>query len=181
VPHPVTTAVKPAYFVLQIVNLPVPWFVLLQVKCRNCKTNIAFLKFILGELISKPPTQRVESEIFQWSWRLLVVSSQQVAYSFISWGRWVQFWQVHSVRLRYILISFRPHLGLKWCFPFTFFDYILCIFLRFLCDATCLSHLVLLALVTQIIGLFGELYDVRNSFYSFLQSSVTYARSKCCL
>jgi hypothetical protein len=31
---------------------------------------------------------------------------------------------VHSVRLRYILVSFHPHLGLKWCFPFTFSDYI---------------------------------------------------------
>lgn len=63
-PDPVITAVKRAYFVLQIVTLPIPWFVLLQVKCRNCKINIAFLKFIFGELISKPPTQREESEIF---------------------------------------------------------------------------------------------------------------------
>lgn len=123
VPDPVTTAVKPAYFVLQIVNLPIRWFVLLEVKCRNCKINIAFLKFILGELTSKPPTQSEENEIFLWSGRLLV-SSQQVAYWFVSWGRWIQFWQVHSVRLRYILISFYPHLGLKWCFPFTFSDYI---------------------------------------------------------
>jgi hypothetical protein len=62
-PDPVTAAIKPAYFVLQTVNLPIPWFVLLQVKCRHCKISLAFLKFILGELISKPPTQREESEI----------------------------------------------------------------------------------------------------------------------
>jgi hypothetical protein len=51
VPDAVTTAVKPAYFVLQIVNLPITWFVLLQVKCINCNINIVFLKYILGELI----------------------------------------------------------------------------------------------------------------------------------
>jgi len=78
------------------------------------------------------------------------------------------------------LISFHPHLGLKWCFPFTFFDYIF-MHISELCDATYLSHLVLLGLIAQIIGLFGELYELRNSCCSFLQSSVTYPRSKCCL
>lgn len=123
VPDPVTPAGQPACFVLPIVNLSKPWFVLLQVRCGNCTIKHAFLKFILGELICKPPTQREDNEIFLRSGRLLV-SSQQVAYWFVSWGRRIQFWQVHSFRLRYILVFCHPHLGLKWCFTFTFFDYI---------------------------------------------------------
>jgi len=83
VPDPVTTAVKPAYFVVQIVNLPIPWFVLLQVECRNCRINIAFLKFILGTLFLNLQ-QKGKKTKYIYDPEGLLVSSQQVAYWFIS-------------------------------------------------------------------------------------------------